>query len=54
MKDKKVNNNWENSEYSDLIRIKPEDKEYIKTVKGDLSMAGFLHFIIQTYKANNK
>ena len=38
--------NWQNSEFSDLIRIKKEKRDYIKTIKGKKSQAGKLDEII--------
>ena len=45
-----ANKNWENSEYTKLIRISVPDLEYIKMNKEQLSSAGFLKHIIKIYR----
>lgn len=42
---------WENSIYTKIVRISKEDLEFLKDNKEKLSIAGFLHFLIQFYKA---
>ena len=54
MKKKETKNNWADSNYQKLVRISEEDLAWLKKSREDLSMAGFLHFVIQTYKANEK
>jgi hypothetical protein len=45
--------NWQNSEFSDLIRIKKEKRDYIKTIKGKKSQAGKLDEIIIFYQSKH-
>jgi hypothetical protein len=40
--------------YQEKVRISEEDLAWLKKSREDLSIAGFLHFVIQTYKANQK
>lgn len=54
MKEQKINKNWENSEYEKLVRIKVVDWKWLKDNKEDLSIAGYLHYLIQYYKANQQ
>ena len=49
--DKTINKNWKNSEYEKLTRIKLPDLDWLKENKGELSIAGYLHYIIQCHKA---
>jgi hypothetical protein len=49
-----ANKNWENSEYTKLVRIKADDLEYLKLNKEDMSAAGFLNYIINLYKNKSK
>lgn len=45
---------WNKSEYNKLVRIKKVDLEFLREQRGKLSLAGYLHFIIQTYRAKEK
>ena len=46
-----MENKWKNTNYTELVRIKKEDKQWLKENKGKLSMAGYLHKIINNYKS---
>ncbi len=52
--DKSIKNNWENSEYTKTIGIKPDRLEYIRKIKGKKSLAGMLDLIIREYEINKK
>ena len=45
---------WKDSVYKRIVRISITDLAFLKENKGKLSIAGFLHFIIQYYKANQQ
>ncbi len=48
--------NWNESKFSKKVRITDEDLEYLKTIRGKLSIAGKLSEIIGKHKnhAENK
>ncbi len=46
--------NWETSEYTTSIGIKPAKKNFIDKIRGKKSKAGKLDEIIEFYKLNNK
>jgi hypothetical protein len=50
MSENKDRNNWEKSEYSKTIGIKPDNLEYIRKIKGKKSLAGMLDLIIENFK----
>jgi hypothetical protein len=46
------NKNWKNSKYTQKVRIKKDDLDWIKKYKSNVSAAEFLSYIIKFYKKN--
>lgn len=51
MKEKR---DWEDTDFTEKIRISREDLEYVKKIKGKKSLARTLQEIIKKYKYGNK
>lgn len=45
---------WGKTEYTELIRASKSDKEYVRAIKGRVSMAKKLSEIIQFFRENNQ
>ncbi len=46
--------NWEQSEFTKVVRLTEQDYDWIKAVKGKKSAAGFLKEIINIYKNDKR